>query len=186
MIILIGESGSGKDTVQQQLVENFGFRKIVTYTTRPPRAGEVDGETYHFITEEQFREMKSSGQFGETAEYRGWKYASARKDYDDNVVIILTPSGFRKVLKLDTNVPIMSVYVRVPRRERLIRILNRGDDIEEAYRRSLSDVGMFDCISDEVDVVVDNTSVPFLVAQEINMEYTKKRIKENTENEVCL
>ena len=182
MIILIGESGSGKDTVQQQLVENFGFRKIVTYTTRPPRAGEVDGVNYNFITEEQYEEMKTNGQFGETAEYRGWKYASSWKDYDDNVVIILTPSGFRKVTKLNTSTPIMSVYVNVPRRERLIRILNRGDDIEEAYRRSLSDVGMFDGIEDEVDIVIDNTKVPFLTAQEINLAYISKRIKENTES----
>ena len=38
----------------------------------------------------------------------------------------------------------------------MIKILQRGDNIEEAYRRSLSDVGMFDGIADEVDFVIDN------------------------------
>lgn len=173
MIVLIGESGSGKDTVQKQLVENFGYRKIVTYTTRPPRDGEVDGVDYHFISEKEFREKKRRNEFGETAEYRGWQYGSAIKDYADNAVIILTPSGFRKVQRRITT-PLMSVYVRVPRRERLIRILKRGDDIEEAYRRSLSDVGMFDGIADEVDFVIDNSEkymTPYLAAQSINLEY---------------
>lgn len=177
MIILIGESGSGKDTIQKQLVENFGYRKIVTYTTRPPRDGEIDGVDYHFITEKEFREKKLRNEFGETAEYRGWKYASAIDDYADNTVIILTPSGFRKVKKLILPMPIMSSYVRVPRRERLIRILNRGDDIEEAYRRSLSDVGMFDGIADEVDFIIDNTErfqTPYLAAQAVHLAYIRR------------
>ena len=50
----------------------------------------------------------------------------------------------------------MSFYINVPRRDRLIKLLQRGDSIEEAYRRSLSDVGQFDGIEDEVDFVVDN------------------------------
>ena len=175
MIVLIGESGSGKDTVQKQLVENFGYRKIVTYTTRPPRDGEVDGVDYHFISEKEFREKKRRNEFGETAEYRGWLYGSAIKDYAINTVIILTPSGFRKLEKSIVPFVMMSVYVRVPRRERLIRILKRGDDIEEAYRRSLSDVGMFDGIADEVDFVIDNSEkymTPYLAAQSINLQYT--------------
>lgn len=174
MIVLIGESGSGKDTIQKQLVENFGYRKIVTYTTRPPRKGEIDGVDYHFVTEEEFRDMKYAGKFGETAEYRGWKYGSAIDDYSNNTVIILTPSGFRKIKKLILPVPIMSTYIRVPRRERLIRILKRGDDIEEAYRRNLSDVGMFDSIAEEVDLVIDNReeyTSPHIAASSIHLKY---------------
>ncbi len=175
MIILIGESGSGKDSIQKELVDHFGFHKIVTYTTRPPRAGEVDGETYHFISDEKFEEMNNKLMFGETAEYRGWKYASAIEDYNDSAVIILTPHGLRKIKKMPLPLHIVSIYVDVPRRERLIRILKRGDDIEEAYRRSLSDVGMFDGIADEVDFVVNNSSnvctSPRIPAYEIHQFY---------------
>ena len=45
--------------------------------------------------------------------------------------------------------------MNVSRRERLIRILKRGDDIEESYRRNLSDVGMFDGIEKEVDYTIN-------------------------------
>ena len=46
-------------------------------------------------------------------------------------------------------------YLNVSRRERLIRILKRGDDIEESYRRNLSDVGMFDGIEKEIDYTIN-------------------------------
>ena len=55
---------------------------------------------------------------------------------------------------LDINV--VSFYINVPRRDRLIKILQRGDNIEESYRRNLSDVGQFDGIEDEVDFVLYN------------------------------
>lgn len=56
MIVLVGESASGKSSIEKELIA-LGFNKIVTYTTRPMRKEDVDGETYHFITEEQFNDM---------------------------------------------------------------------------------------------------------------------------------
>lgn len=75
-------------------------------------------------------------------------------------MIILTPKGLRAIRNSGIK-NIFSVYIHVPRRDRLIKCLNRGDDIEEAYRRSLSDVGQFDGIKDEVDLVVYNPSYTF-------------------------
>ena len=48
MIILVGKSCSGKDTVVKELAK-MGYNKIVTCTTRPPRPGEIDGREYHFL-----------------------------------------------------------------------------------------------------------------------------------------
>ena len=47
----------------------------------------------------------------------------------------------------------------------MIKILQRGDNIEEAYRRNLSDVGMFDGIEDEVDVTIDNPKYEYSVKE---------------------
>lgn len=55
----------------------------------------------------------------------------------------------------------MSFYIKVPRRDRLIKILQRGDDIDEAIRRNQSDVGQYDGIEDEVDYVVENDGYMF-------------------------
>ena len=63
MIVLVGESASGKSSIEKYFVDNYGYKKITSYTTRQPRNGEVDGKDYHFITEEQFKKLKKQGFF---------------------------------------------------------------------------------------------------------------------------
>ena len=155
MVILVGESAAGKSSIERCLAENYGFNKIVSYTTRPPRDGEVDGVDYHFISVEQFNQLKADGFFAETAAYREWNYGVAKEDCTDDKVAVLTPHGLRQVSKID-GINVTSFHINVPRRDRLIKLLQRGDNIEEAYRRSLSDVGQFDGIEDEVDFVINN------------------------------
>ena len=155
MIVLVGESASGKSSIERCMVDRYGFKKIVSYTTRPPREREVNGVDYNFISAEQFDELKKQGFFAETAQYRDWCYGTAKKDCTDDKVAVLTPHGLRQISKIK-GINIISFYVNVPRRDRLIKILQRGDNIEEAYRRSLSDVGQFDGIEDEVSYVINN------------------------------
>lgn len=155
MIVLIGESASGKSSIEKYLVENYDYSKVVSYTTRQPRDGEVDGVDYHFITKSEFRRLKEQGFFVETATYNGWYYGTAKQDCTDDKIAVLTPHGMRQLNKIK-DIHIISFYINVPRRDRLIKILQRGDDIEEAYRRSLSDVGQFDGVADEVDFVINN------------------------------
>lgn len=155
MIVLVGESASGKSSIEKNLVENHGFNKVVSYTTREPRQGEVDGVDYHFIDDATFYELECAGFFAETAMYNGWHYGTAKSDCTDDKVAVLTPHGLRQVSKIK-GINVISFYINVPRRDRLIKILQRGDNIEEAYRRSLSDVGQFDGIADEVNYMIDN------------------------------
>ena len=176
MIVLVGESASGKSSIERYLMEHYGFKKIVSYTTRPPRAGEVDGVDYHFVSEDLFVSLMNTNFFAETATYRGWHYGTAKKDCTNDKVAVLTPHGLRQLKKIP-KLDIISFYIDVPRRDRLIQILQRGDDIEEAYRRSLSDVGQFDGIEDEVDWVLCNPEYRYSVeamAREIMEEVQNK------------
>jgi len=169
LIVILGESASGKSTVQDILCKNYGYVRLITYTTRSPREGEENGVDYHFISEDTFEEMSRKGEFCETAEYNGWHYATAKADCTDNKVVVLTPHGLRQMKKFD-ELTLDAFYIDVPRRDRLIKILQRGDSIEEAYRRSLSDVGQFDGIRDEVDSTFCNPGYkksPEEVAKEI-------------------
>lgn len=182
MIVLIGESGSGKSSIEKELIK-FGYSKLVTYTTRPKREEDRDGITYHFITEEQFNDMVERGEFAEHATYNGWKYGTAKKDCTDNKVVVLTPHGLR-TLKKNNDLNIVSFYINVPRRDRLIKILQRGDNIEEAYRRSLSDVGQFDGIEDEVVYTIKNDNYkysPLELASIINEKIQKFKTALNKE-----
>ncbi len=164
MIVLVGESASGKSSIEKYLVDNCGYNKIVSYTTRPPREGEVDGVDYHFISKSQFRRLSEQDFFAEQAVYRDWYYGVAKKDCTDDKVAVLTPHGLRQVSKIK-DINTISFYINVPRRDRLIKILQRGDDIEESYRRNLSDVGMFDGIWDEVDYMINNAGYNKSIAE---------------------
>lgn len=155
MIVLVGESASGKSSIERNLVDNYGYKKIVSYTTRQPRQGEIDGVDYHYISENQFTKLQKEGYFAEVGEYNGWHYGTAKKDCTSDKVAVVTPHGLRQLKKIP-DLDIHAFYINVPRRDRLIKILQRGDNIEEAYRRSLSDVGQFDGISDEVDYIISN------------------------------
>lgn len=164
MIVLVGESASGKSAIERNLVEKYGYNKVVSYTTRQPREGEVDGIDYHYISIEQFMKLKSHGFFAETAEYNGWNYGTAKEDCTDDKVAVLTPHGLRQISKIN-GINVLAFYINVPRRDRLIKILQRGDNIEEAYRRNLSDVGQFDGIIDEVHYVINNPGYRYTIDQ---------------------
>ena len=155
MIVLVGESASGKSSIERYLVDAYGYNRIISYTSRSPRSGEVNGIDYHYITEDEFEKRMKEGFFAESTCYNGWHYGCAVEDCTDDKVIVANPHGLRQLRK-NKNVNVTAFYINVPRRDRLIKILERGDNIEEAYRRSLSDEGQFTGIADECDFVIDN------------------------------
>jgi len=154
MIILIGESASGKSTIEKELVTN-GYKKIISYTTRPIRKNEIDGVDYHYISVEEFKNKLSEGFFAENTIYNDWYYGIAKQDCIDNAVVVVEPHGFRQLIKLE-DLHIISFYIKVDERERLIRMVKRGDNLLEVFRRIFSDQGVFQFIDREVDHVVDN------------------------------
>lgn len=96
MIVIVGASASGKSTLQKMMLkQNPKMKKVVTYTTRPPRHGERAGIDYHFITEKRYQELLAKDFFVETAEYRGWHYGTAKEDCHDSndYIAVLTQIG---------------------------------------------------------------------------------------------
>ena len=169
MIILIGESASGKSTIEKILTEKYGYSKTVSYTTREPRKGEIDGIDYNFISPEDFTKKANQNYFVEIGAYNGWLYGTREEQYSKNTVCVLTPHGLRQIkknLKNQEDLNTHTFYIKVPRRDRLIKMLQRGDDVDECIRRSQSDVGQFDGIEDEVDYVLENE----------NYKYTKEQM----------
>lgn len=74
ILVLTGLSGTGKSSLEKELVENGSASKIISHTSRPERKGEKEGEDYYFVTKEQFEKMKKSGEFFESVEYNGKHY----------------------------------------------------------------------------------------------------------------
>lgn len=71
LLVMTGPSGAGKDTISNDVMQIPGFNaeRIVTYASRPPRPGEVDGVDYNFVSLPQFEEMIAAGQFAEYFNY---------------------------------------------------------------------------------------------------------------------
>jgi guanylate kinase len=142
-VVIAGGIASGKTTLARELEER-GFRRIVTYTTRPKRQGEVDGVDYHFIDSLDFSKKMSTGFFAEATVYRtvfgDWFYGSAKKDYKslDNTVIVLNPQG---VIALTE--PAFIVYLGLRESTLKERALERGDSPAEIERRINEDRPFF-------------------------------------------
>lgn len=161
ILALVGESASGKTTTATMFEKSdMNFKRVITYTTRPPREGERGGVDYNFVSDEKFEELVSNDFFLESAEYRGWKYGAAIDiKSKENLVVVLTPAGARALRKAADDAgrdDVFIIYIKVDRRIRLMKLLGRGDDIDEAYRRNLSDVGMFDSFENEADYTMYN------------------------------
>ena len=162
-IIIVGKTGSGKSKTAKKLESKYGFKVIVTDTTRPIRDNEVDGVDYNFLTDEKFLELEKSGYYIETKSYNAafgfCRYGTPKKVFEDNgenKVIVMSPNGVRDVYgKLDDNTEI--VYLDVSDDIIIDRLRRRGDSMEEVYRRLLKDSKDFYNLEDysSLTLVVD-------------------------------
>ena len=77
LVVISGPSGVGKDTLIQRLRElDSSLQYSISYTTRRPRQGEVDGVNYFFVSRERFEELIARGFFLEHATYNGNYYGT--------------------------------------------------------------------------------------------------------------
>ena len=166
IIVLLGESASGKSTIERELSKK-GLNRIISYTTRPIRKKEIDGIDYHFISKNKFFNNLANEFFAEYTKYNDWYYAIAKEDCLDNSVCVVEPHGYRQLKKIP-DLHIKSFYIKVPERERLKRMVDRGDDLMEVFRRIFSDQGVFQSIDQEVDFIVLNHDLDKCVNEIIN------------------
>lgn len=84
IVLIVGISGAGKDTIKRELLTLGGFREIISHTTRAPRANvgvmEVDGVDYHFIDTNTARMMLEDGEFVEAKFVHGTVYGTSVRE----------------------------------------------------------------------------------------------------------
>jgi len=138
MLVLSGPSASGKSEIVKILTEKYDLKKLVTYTTRPPRLGEINGIDYNFVTVDEFLKLKANNEFLETTYYNNNYYGSRLADINFEKIVILDPSGvnvFREILKEK----IVVVFLTAPESLRIERMRKRGDDEKIIEKRILND-----------------------------------------------
>ncbi len=80
IFVITAPSGTGKTTLLKSLMaEDPRLRFSISYTTRPPRSGEVDGRDYFFVSPEEFRRLREKGALVEWVEQFGYEYGTSRE-----------------------------------------------------------------------------------------------------------
>ena len=142
MFIISAPSGSGKTTLCKQITANVpGLWHSISYTTRKPRPGEVDGQDYHFLDEPAFRQMIDRNEFVEWAQVYGNLYGAPRKMLTEkmeqgiDVLLEIDVQGARSVKKKFEDG--VYIFILPPSFDTLrTRLQNRaGDSPDEIQRR---------------------------------------------------
>ncbi len=137
LYIVSAPSGAGKSSLIQALLATgkHDAAVSVSHTTRAPRPGEVDGVHYHFVSQEQFRQMIELGEFYEWAEVFGNYYGTSKGAIDrqlaqgTDVFLDIDWQGARQIREVAPDC--QSIFIMPPSREELHdRLKRRGQDSE--------------------------------------------------------
>ena len=143
LFIISAPSGAGKTTLAARLFQEApDLRPSISYTTRAPRKGEVNGREYHFVNEEQFIQMRNAGAFAEWASVHGSFYGTPRAPVDEAIAQgrdLLLDIDVQGATQLKATYPeSVSLFVFPPSWHELERRLRgRGTDSEGVIARRL-------------------------------------------------
>ena len=139
LFVLSGCSGVGKSTVLSHVMERRSdLRFSVSATTRDPRPGEVDGQSYYFVTKEKFEDMIAKGEFLEYDAHMDNYYGTPRGQLEEkletgSVILDIEPNGAFNVRR--TWPEAVLVFIAPPSMAELERRLrSRGDTGEDQIR----------------------------------------------------
>lgn len=143
IFVISAPAGTGKTTLVRMLLEEFHHViESVSFTTRPIRSNEVAGRDYNFITEEEFKEKITEGEFLEYAQVFGYFYGTSGKFVDSqiekgkHVILVIDTQGALHLLgKIDA----VFIFISPPSLEELrTRLYRRKSETEEAISHRLS------------------------------------------------
>jgi guanylate kinase len=149
LLIVSAPSGAGKTSVKREILRMYPrILFSVSYTTRSPRPGEVNGKDYHFIAEEAFRDMIAQGEFIEWVENYGQLYGTSKKTMDlflergEDLMLDIEPRGAKRIREHYPHG--VFIFILPPSVSELkSRLLKRGEsasDVERRLRGSLDEI----------------------------------------------
>lgn len=148
--LIVGESGSGKTTMSNLLSEYGNLNVLESYTTRPERYKDEKGHV--FVTDEDYELLKPN--ICAFTEFDGYKYWATNDQVDKSDVYVIDPAGidyFKNQYRGEKHVVV--VYLKVDKKERKRRMLNRGDSKKAVKRRLKHDKKAFKNVEKCADVI---------------------------------
>jgi guanylate kinase len=144
LFIVSAPSGAGKTSLVRAILQSgIDLDLSISYTTRVARSGEVDGRDYHFVSLENFEEMRRNDEFLESAQVYGNYYGTSKKWINEaiesgrDVLLEIDSQGARQVRQAFPQA--ISLFVLPPSLEVLeLRLRSRGQDSPESIGRRLA------------------------------------------------
>jgi len=187
LFVISSPSGGGKGTLIRRLLDAVpGVSYSVSWTTRPPRPGEIDGVNYHFVSAEEFERMRAGGGFLEWAVVHGHLYGTARsvveQDLNEGHDIILEIDVQGAATVRATMSPVVSVFILPPSFEVLrarlaARMTERPEELELRLRNARGEVEQYR----HFDYLVLNDEVERAAAQLASVVHAERARRERQE-----
>lgn len=178
VVVLIGPSGSGKDSIAKVLKSKLNFDFIVLHSSRPKRDNEQEGDPYFFVSKEQFESFISNDELIEYRSYNTfyenkndvWYYGVHKYSINENINYVATNTleGLINLKKEFKN--IKSFYLNVSDEVRTERAKLRSNfDLQEWNRRLIADKKDFENYELYCDYVVDNIDFDDTINKILNL-----------------
>ena len=166
LVIISGPSGVGKGTIRKALfeIEDNNFCYSVSMTTRKPRAGEIDGQDYFFVTREEFEKRIKENGFLEYAEFVGEYYGTPMDYIEKQMALgkeVIVEVEVQGALQVQEKIPeAVFVFIVPPSKKDLIeRLETRGTDSEEKIQKRIAKAEREYSLAYKYDYIVVNDDV---------------------------
>ena len=178
LFIISGPSGAGKTTLINRVRESLRSLSIelyfsVSHTTRQPRAGEIEGISYYYVSHERFQQMVEQGEFLEHAHVHAHLYGTSRAEVvgrlqaGQDVILDIDYQGAKQISKdADLSARSLSVFIFPPsldilERRLVSRGLNTAGEIDLRLRKAIDEINEgkdfyhYIIINDDLDVAAE-------------------------------
>lgn len=161
LLLIMGKTACGKDSLVNKLCERTNLKAITSYTTRPRR--ENEGDTHIFTTEDVYEQMRVDGKVAAYTEIAGYHYWTTIDQLYENDVYIIDYRGVQTLRELNLpNLRLVTIFINTPDAIREERALNKRKDDRFVFRkRSLDEAPQFREMLKNVDFDYSITNISF-------------------------
>ena len=185
VFIVSAPAGTGKTTLVRKLCDEFDcVVESTSYTTRTKRKNEVEGRDYYFITEEEFRQKISDGEFLEYAKVFGYYYGTSRhtveelRQHQKHVILVIDTQGMQQLQGFEA----VTIFISPPNLDELKRRLTsrKSESVESVeYRLSWAEREIATASNYDYHIINDHLETAYDVLRSIFIaeEHRTKRLQ---------